>query len=70
MEKHPDLVALGKSIRRLRTAANRTQEELASIAELSTNYVGEMERGERNPSFLALVAIARALKVSPAELFA
>ena len=69
MEKHPDLIALGENIRRLRKAADMTQADLAGAAELSVNYVGETERGERNPSFLKLVVIAKALKVSPCVLF-
>lgn len=70
MEKHPDLVALGKRIRALRKEAKLTQEELAERAGLSANYVGEIERGERNPSALALFALARGLGVQPGTLFA
>lgn len=68
MEKHPDLVALGKRIRALRKDAKLTQEELAERAGLSANYVGEIERGERNPSALALFALAGGLSVKPAVL--
>ena len=68
VEKNPDLVALGENLRRLRREADLTQEELASRAGLSANYVGEIERGERNPGALALFAIARALNVDPASL--
>jgi len=69
VEKHPDLVALGARIRELRKAASLTQEELASRAGLSTNYVGETERGERNPGALALFAIARGLQIDLSKLF-
>jgi transcriptional regulator with XRE-family HTH domain len=58
VEKHPDLIALSKRIRALRKEAKLTQEELAERAGLSANYVGEIERGERNPSALALFALA------------
>lgn len=68
MEKHPDLVALGKRLRALRKEANLTQEELAERAKLSANYVGEIERGEKNPGALALFALARGLGVKPAKL--
>jgi transcriptional regulator with XRE-family HTH domain len=68
VEKHPDLVALGKRIRALRKEAKLTQEELAERAGLSANYVGEIERGERNPSALALFALARGLGVRAAKL--
>ena len=69
MEKNPDLVALGQTIRRLRRAAKLTQEELAERAGLSANYVGQIERGEKNPGALALFALARGLGVSPREFF-
>jgi transcriptional regulator with XRE-family HTH domain len=68
VEKHPDLIALGKRIRALRKEAKLTQEELAERAGLSANYVGEIERGERNPSALALFALARGLQVLPRAL--
>lgn len=68
MEKNPDLVALGQTVRRLRREAKLTQEELASRAGLSANYVGEIERGERNPSALALFSLARGLGVHPSTL--
>lgn len=69
MEKHPDLVALGQAVRRLRREADLTQEELAARAGISANYVGEIERGECNPSVLVMFALARGLNVRPATLF-
>lgn len=69
VEKHLDLVTLGTRIRELRKAAELTQEELASRAGLSANYIGETERGERNPGALALFKIARGLGIEPASLF-
>lgn len=68
MAKDRDLVALGRNLRRLRGEKALTQEELAGRASLSTNYIGEVERGERNPSAKVLFAIARALKVEPSKL--
>jgi len=69
VERNPDLAALGANIRRLRRDAGLTQEELASRANLSANYVGETERGERNPSALVLFALAQALGAPPGSLF-
>ena len=69
MEKHPDLVALGQTVRRLRREADLTQEELAARAGISANYVGEIERGECNPSVLVMFAVARGLGVEPAALW-
>lgn len=69
MDKHPDLVALGQGVRRLRREADLTQEELAARAGISANYVGEIERGECNPSVLVMFALARGLAVAPSEIF-
>lgn len=68
MEKDPDLIALGERLRALRKEAKLTQEELAARAGLSANYIGEIERGERNPSALALFAVGRGLRVQAARL--
>jgi transcriptional regulator with XRE-family HTH domain len=68
VEKHSDLVALGQTVRRLRREADLTQEELAARAGISANYVGEIERGECNPSVLVMFALARGLNEKPARL--
>ena len=70
MGKDRDLVALGSNVRRIRGEDGLTQEELAARAGLSTNYIGEIERGQRNPSVKVLFAVAKALKVQPSALFA
>lgn len=64
------MIAFGQRVRALRKEAKLTQEDLAARSGLSKNYVGETERGERNPSLLVIHAFAGGLGVSPAELFA
>ena len=59
---------VGKAVRDLRKARNWSQEELAEKAGLHRNYVGGVERGERNIALLNIVAIARALKITPGQL--
>ena len=62
------LKTFGRSIRRLRKQRGLSQENLAEAAGMSRNYVSDMERGVRNPGLLALVALAKALRVSLREL--
>mgnify|MGYP004548282461 CR=1 FL=1 len=65
-----DLQAAGREIRRHRLEVGMSQEQLAERAGLHRNYVGLLERGERNASLTTLFAVARAMNVSPAQLLA
>lgn len=62
-----DLLALGRGIRRCRERVGISQEELAGRAGLHRNYVGLLERGERNAKVTTILKLARTLHVSPAE---
>lgn len=70
MADKDDLIALGREIRRHRKALGLSQEVLAERAGLHRNYVGFLERGERNPSATTLFVLARALEVRVADLVA
>ena len=48
----------------MRKEAGFSQEKLAEKADLHPNYIGEVERGEKNISVDSLLMIACALKVS------
>jgi len=58
----------GKQVRKLRLDRGLSQEKLAELADLHRNYVGGVERGERNIAIINIVALAHALKVKPAKL--
>jgi len=55
-------------VRALRLELGISQEKLAELADLHRNYVGGVERGERNIALLNIVALAHALKVRPSKL--
>jgi transcriptional regulator with XRE-family HTH domain len=57
-------------LRQLRDERGYSQEELAERAGLHRNYVGGVERGERNVALENIVKLAKALSVKPDELFA
>ena len=62
--------ALGRRVRELRRQQGISQEELAARAALHRNYVGSVERGERDIGVMATSRIAGALGLSLAEFFA
>ena len=56
--------SIGQNIRKYRLMKMLRQEDLAEKADLSINYVGAIERGEKTPSLESLIAIINALGVS------
>jgi transcriptional regulator with XRE-family HTH domain len=66
MLKHRRVVGL--TIRRYRTKADLSIEQLAERSDLHHNYVGEIERGEKAASVDTLVKIAKGLRVRPYRL--
>ena len=59
----------GNTLRQLRDERGYSQEELAERAELHRNYVGGVERGERNVALENIVKLAKSLSVPPRDLF-
>lgn len=62
-------VEFGKRLRKLREERELTQEELADRAGMHFTYIGQIERGVRNPSLINLQRLAKALKVDAGKLF-
>lgn len=56
-------VTFGAAVRAHREARQLTQEQVAELAELHTNYVSSVERGERNIGLHNVTRLAYALDV-------
>jgi transcriptional regulator with XRE-family HTH domain len=54
-------VAFGAAVRAQREAKAMTQQELAELADLHTNYISSVERGERNIGLHNVARLAYAL---------
>lgn len=61
-------IEFGLEIRKRRHQLNISQEKLAELANLHPNYVGSVERGERNIALENIIGIAKALGCSPKDL--
>ncbi|MGN0467757.1 MAG: helix-turn-helix domain-containing protein [Acutalibacteraceae bacterium] len=58
----------GKRIKSYRQKNRLSQEKLAELCGLHTTYIGQLERGEKNPSLLSIIKISNALNISSEEL--
>lgn len=68
VKKHPDF-PLHTRIRYLRELRSLTQAELAEGAGITQGSLAHFEAGRVSPSVKTLVALARALEISPAIFF-
>lgn len=59
-----DYSLLGRRIRDERKKRTYTQEQLAELVGVSDAYIGQIERGERNPTLETLIKIANQLGVT------
>lgn len=55
---------VGKRIRQERNKLKITQEKLAEFAGLTESYIGQIERGNKNPSLESLINISNVLGVT------
>jgi transcriptional regulator with XRE-family HTH domain len=57
----------GGLLRRLREAANLSQEGLADLSDLDRTFVSLLERGQRQPSLETVFSLCTALEIRPHE---
>ncbi len=62
------LIKFGQRIRALRKERGLNQEQLADLTGFHRNYIGMIERGERNPSLINIEVFAKAFDLSLSEL--
>lgn len=67
-ELHELQRSFGQQLRQLRHSKKMTLEQVAEASELHANYVGSVERGERNVSLYNIWRIADSLGFPPEQL--
>lgn len=69
LAKSPQLLALGRTIRKARRDLDLSQEALADRAGLNPKHLGEIERANKDPRISTVFRIAEALELRSGELF-
>lgn len=64
MTRYDPAPPFGAVLRRLRQERGYTIEEAARRAGVTTNYLGDVERGERNPTMKVVARVLAGLQVS------
>jgi transcriptional regulator with XRE-family HTH domain len=59
---------LGKAVRTERERMKLSQEDFAELCDLHRTYIGQVERGEKNISFVNILRISKALSMRPSKL--
>ncbi|MHA0856182.1 helix-turn-helix domain-containing protein [Paenibacillus sp. CMAA1364] len=65
-----ELVAFGRALRKARKEIQLTQEQLNLYSRVDRSYISELENGEKAPSLLIIVSLAKALQMKPSVLIA
>jgi transcriptional regulator with XRE-family HTH domain len=68
-EGKTELRLLGDAIRKERKRLKTSQEDFAEVSDLHRTYIGQVERGEKNISFINILRLAKAIGAKPSELF-
>lgn len=63
------LKIIGLNFRVERTKKSLSQEKFAELANVHTNYIGKVERGEQNLTIKKIVDLANSLEISIDKIF-
>ena len=61
--------SIGRKIKEFRHHRGFTQEELAFRADISSVYLRQIEKDDRNPTISTVLKLCKALSIHPSELF-
>lgn len=67
-EKNLNLVAFGKTLQRIRKEKEFTQDQLSIYSRIDRSFISEIENGEKAPTLLTIIHLAKALKIKSSEL--
>ncbi|WP_438348905.1 helix-turn-helix domain-containing protein [Paenibacillus sp. FA6] len=67
-EKLIELIAFGRALRKARKEIKLTQDQLSLYSRVDRSYISELENGEKAPSLLTIISLAKALQVKPSVL--
>ena len=59
-----DFIQIGKRLRESRLDRHYTQEQLAEMADLSSSFVGHIERAEKIPAINTVAKLSKCLNIS------
>ena len=65
----PQLIAFGRTLRKIRRERELSQEALADIAGVSAKHIGEIERANKDPSITTALRLIEGLDSSAGETF-
>ena len=60
---------IAKNLRKIRNDRHVSQMDLALTADLSSNFINEIENGKKCPSLQTLAKLVKALSIEPVSLF-
>lgn len=69
LSESSEILAFGQTVRRIRKGKKISMQKLAHQADIELSQVYRIETGKINPKLSTILNIARALEVSPKELF-